>query len=85
MGVWERSKTGRLHFHAFLNAPDGTMPGEMIKVNDFSFDSGKRQNTTQNTFFNQKFGRSDFKPIPKTPQGKSMALRYLTKYMEKTG
>ncbi len=85
MGVWERSKTGRLHFHVIMNIPDGTMPGELIEVEDYGFDSHKMQKTTQNTFFNKRFGRTDFKVIPNTPMGKNMAVRYITKYLEKTG
>lgn len=40
--------------------------------------------TYQNDFFGKKFGRNDFKPIDhafEVPQ----AIRYLTKYLEKTG
>ena len=38
----------------------------------------------QNTYFNERFGRSDFKPVAdRRMLGEAVA--YLTKYMEKTG
>ena len=63
-GVWERSpEKKRLHFHGLFYIPDGTMPGELQEVNDFSLITHKRQTTIQNTYFNEKFGRSDFEKI----------------------
>ena len=41
------------------------------------------QKAYQNTFFLSRFGRNDFKPINKEELNR--AIRYLTKYMEKTG
>lgn len=61
VGVWERSpEKKRLHFHGLFYIPDGTMPGELQEVNDFSLITHKRQTTIQNTYFNERFGRSDF-------------------------
>lgn len=61
IGVWERGKgTNRLHFHGIFSIPEGTMPGELIETNDYSFRAKKRQITLQNTYFNTYFGRSDF-------------------------
>lgn len=64
VGVWERSpEKKRLHFHGIFYIPDNTLPGEMIEVNDYSLKTHKRQITIQNTYFNEKFGRSDFEKI----------------------
>lgn len=85
VGVWERSpEKQRLHFHGLFYIPDGSMPGELIKVNDYSPVKKKMQYTLQNTYFNERFGRSDFKPVcDRSELGNAIA--YLTKYMEKTG
>lgn len=84
MGVWERSHTGRLHLHAFMNIPDSTMPGTLEEISSYSTTNHKMQTTLQNTHFAKRFGRNDFKPLPDVPQAKSNAIKYLTKYMEKT-
>lgn len=85
IGVWERSpEKKRLHFHGILYIPDGTMPGELKSVNDYSFQTHKRQITIQNTFFNDRFGRSDFESIDDVDR-MGEALAYLIKYIEKTG
>lgn len=85
VGVWERSpKKQRLHFHGLFYIPEGTMPGLMIEVNDYSLSSHRRQITHQNTYFNERFGRSDFETIDdKKMLGRSVA--YIMKYLEKTG
>ena len=85
IGVWERSpEKKRLHFHGVISIPDGTMPGKIIPVNDYSFRTHKRQETKQNTYFNERFGRSDFEEIEdKGRMGE--ALAYLMKYIEKSG
>ena len=87
IGVWERSpEKKRLHFHGLFYIPDNAMVGELKEVNDYSFSSHTRQITLQNSYFNERFGRSDFKPIDRRePNALSSATRYLMKYMEKTG
>lgn len=84
-GVWERAPvTNRLHFHGLFDIPDGTMPGELITVNDWDSKHHRRQETVQNTYFNERFGRSDFELITsRETLGNSMA--YILKYIEKTG
>ena len=85
MGVWERGKkTNRLHFHGIFHIPDGTMPGMMMEVNDYSFSTRKRQITRQNSYFNERFGRSDFETI-EDKQMLGGAIAYIVKYLEKTG
>ncbi|MGN1201334.1 MAG: hypothetical protein ACI4R8_03670 [Candidatus Caccovivens sp.] len=86
MGVWERApKTNRLHFHGLFNIPNGTMPGEIIKVRDYDTKGHKMQESFQSTFFNERFGRSDFKEIDEYEKRLGNALAYLMKYIEKTG
>ncbi len=85
IGVWERSpKKQRLHFHGVFYIPDGTMPGLLLDMNDYSFSTHSRQITHQNTYFNERFGRSDFELIDDI--GKmGDALAYIMKYIEKSG
>ena len=84
IGVWERSpKKGRLHFHGLFYIPEGTMPGKMLDVEDYNFNSRRRQVTHQNTYFNERFGRSDFEPIERGDIG--AAIAYIVKYIEKSG
>ena len=85
IGVWERSpKKKRLHFHGLFYIPEGTLPGKMLDVEDYNFNTRKRQITHQNTYFNERFGRSDFEPI-EDRQRLGGAIAYIVKYIEKTG
>ena len=85
VGVWERSpEKKRLHFHGLFYIPDGTMPGELIEVNDFNIITYQRQITIQNTYFNEKFGRSDFEKIDDNRK-MGAAVAYILKYIEKSG
>lgn len=83
IGVWERSpEKQRLHFHGIFYIPE--MIGELKKVTDYSLITHSRQTTLQNTYFNERFGRSDFEPImDRTLLGNATA--YLMKYIEKSG
>ena len=85
MGVWERSpEKQRLHFHGIFYIPEGTMPGQMMDVNDFNFKSKRRKITHQNTYFNEHIGRSDFEKI-ENDYVLQDAMNYLMKYIEKSG
>lgn len=85
MGVWERSpEKQRLHFHGLFNIPDGQMVGEVKEIKDYSVRLGRVQVSHQNTYFNERFGRSDFEEII-DGRGLGEALAYLMKYLEKTG
>ena len=85
IGVWERSpEKQRLHFHGIFYIPEDTMPGKFESITDFDTRAKKMRVTMQNDFFGKKFGRNDFKEIrhdSEVPQ----AIKYLTKYLEKTG
>ena len=60
------------------------MPGELKEIADYSPVKGKVQYTVQNTYFNERFGRSDFEEIyNRSFLGQCVA--YLVKYLEKTG
>ena len=84
IGVWERSyKNNRLHFHGLFNIPENAMVGDLIEHRDYSTKAHKMQTTMQNTYFNERFGRSDFQPID--PMDLDDAKAYLMKYIEKTG
>jgi len=85
IGVWERSpKTERLHFHGLFYIPEGTMPGFLFEQKDYSIRTNRVQTTYQNTYFNERFGRSDFEPLDSDNQ-KDGALAYILKYIDKTG
>lgn len=82
IGVWERSPDKqRLHFHGIFSIPQ--MIGTLEQINDYSTKSHRKQITYQNTHFLKYFGRNDFKEISaiEIPQ----AVRYLLKYIEKSG
>lgn len=84
MGVWERApETKRLHFHGLFEIPNNTLPGELIEHSDYSFSSHRRTTTIQCTYFNERFGRSDFKQID-TQQDMMKEISYICKYLEKT-
>lgn len=84
-GVWERAPiTNRLHFHGLFDIPDGTMLGELITVNDWDSKHHRRQETVQNTYFNERFGRSDFELIT-SRETLGSSISYILKYIEKTG
>jgi len=52
IGVWERSpEKQRLHLHGLLAIPDGTMPGEIIEVNDWDSKRHTRQNNAPEHIF----------------------------------
>ena len=85
IGVWERSpEKKRLHFHGMFYIPEGTMPGKFIEIEDFNFNTRKRQVTNQSIYFNERFGRSDFEVID-NQERMGDALTYLMKYIEKSG
>lgn len=86
MGVWERApETSRLHFHGLFNIPAGTLPGQLTHVRDFDKHTMQMQDSMQCSYFNRRFGRSDFKAIDCNENRLGNALAYLTKYIEKTG
>ena len=86
MGVWERGReSNRLHFHGLFFIPNGTMPGEIITVRDYNTRNHRMQDCYQCTYFNNRFGRSDFEEIDGYEKTLGSALSYMMKYIDKTG
>ncbi len=81
IGVWEKSPNDRLHFHCLLKVPQGQLVGEIVECNDYDTRSHRMRKTFQNTFFNEKYGRSDFESIH--PMELPRCIGYLTKYLTK--
>jgi len=83
MGAWERGDIGeRLHFHALVYVPPNGMVGKLEEHNDYSVKEHRRVKTVQNTFFNERFGRSDFNEITH-PKEVTDSLSYMLKYITK--
>ena len=83
-GVWEGiNGEKRLHFHALMNIPPGTMPGELVQEKSYNTSRKRMVETTGNTEFNEKFGRSDVEEI--CMPVKHLAYNYVLKYLNKGG
>lgn len=83
IGVFERSpELKRLHFHGIFVIKE--MVGEIIETKDYSTKNHQMQITHQNTYFLERFGRNDFKPIINNI-GVNDAVKYIMKYIRKTG
>lgn len=86
MGVFERApETGRLHFHGVLYVPDGEMIGKITEKRDYSTKSHSMQTTHENDFFAKTFGRNDFEALNAMEMKHGNTLKYLLKYIGKTG
>jgi predicted metallopeptidase len=84
IGVWERGELGkRLHFHALMHIPQGAMVGELEEHNDYSTKRRKWEKSMQNSFFNERFGRSDFDAIV-CSRSVSDSVNYMLKYLSKS-
>ena len=84
IGVWERGgQNKRLHFHALMYIPDGTMDGENIEEKYFDTTTRKMRSAYVNTYFKDKIGRCDFEPIF-APMELGNCIGYLIKYIEKS-
>ena len=81
IGVWERSKNERLHFHGIFVIPQ--MIGKLETVTDYDTRKHRKQTTFQNTHFLKQFGRNDFKEI--CERNVEHSVKYLLKYIEKSG
>ena len=82
VGVFERSPDiKRLHFHGIFLIPQ--MIGEIVETKDYSTKTHQMQIARQNTFFLERFGRNDFRPLDQ--HSIQDAIGYITKYINKTG
>ncbi|MCI8368436.1 MAG: hypothetical protein HFJ81_02240 [Clostridia bacterium] len=83
IGAWERGdKTERLHFHALMYVPPDGMVGKLEEHKDYNFKTHNIQIINQNTFFNERFGRSDFNAINHQSEVED-SIRYMLKYITK--
>ena len=83
MGAWERGELGqRLHFHALTYIPENGMPGVLEEHEDYSTKRHKREKSIQNSYFNERFGRSDFSAITNRQQVAD-SIKYMLKYITK--
>ena len=83
IGVFERSpELKRLHFHGIFVIKE--MVGGIIETKDYSTKNHQMQIAHQNTYFLERFGRNDFKPIINNI-GVNDAVKYIMKYIRKTG
>ena len=83
MGAWERGELGqRLHFHALTYIPEGAMPGELEEHEDYSTKRYRREKSIQNSFFNERFGRSDFSAVNNAYEVAD-SIKYMLKYISK--
>ena len=82
VGVFERSPDlKRLHFHGIFLISQ--MIGEIVETKDYSTKTHQMQIARQNTFFLERFGRNDFRPLDQ--HSIQDAISYITKYINKTG
>ena len=85
IGVWERGgETNRLHFHGIFYIPPNGMVGEIIETKDYSTKDNRMQTAHQNTYFLERYGRNDFQKLV-LPHEVGESLKYLMKYIEKSG
>ena len=82
VGVFEQSPDlKRLHFHGIFLISQ--MIGEIVETKDYSTKTHQMQIARQNTFFLERFGRNDFRPLDQ--HSIQDAIGYITKYINKTG
>ena len=85
MGAFERGKkTNRLHFHAIVYVPDGSMPGKLRNEKSWDNDNHKIIDVVVNESFEKKIGRNDFKEISKFDNTFDRAIEYVIKYISKS-
>lgn len=82
----ERSNEEELHFQALIFVLQNAIVGELLEKRDYDTRSKRMRLTIQNTYFNQRFGRSDFESIDQSiKQLYNGILQYLLKYLAKSG
>ena len=85
MGAFERSETGRLHFHGLFYVPPGEMVGTIVERESYSTKRHRMQTAHINDWFEKRFGRNDFTEIADIDIHRGNTLEYILKYIEKTG
>ncbi len=85
MGVFERApETGRLHFHAIMHVPAGQLVGSVELTTEYNPLHKKKESYYKSSFFTERFGRSEMKPINGTTLKFTSALDYIVKYINKS-
>ena len=86
MAVWERGeKGGRLHMHVLAYIPPDGMIGALYPENYYDKKTHSRRLAWRNTFFDLRFGRTDFTALSREEVKRGSVLRYLLKYLLKSG
>ena len=86
MGVFEEGfENGTLHFHALLYVPENEMVGDIVERREYSKKRGEIYTRYANTFFDDAFGKSDFQELNPILLKRGGTLKYLVKYIVKTG
>ena len=85
IGVKERGeKGGRVHFHFIMYVPEGKMIGKLFSDHKYSTKRRHMEYFTNNTFFNDRFGQSQWQPITEEDVRNKKVRGYLLKYIKKT-
>ncbi|MDR2828810.1 MAG: hypothetical protein LBV51_05265 [Acholeplasmatales bacterium] len=84
MGVFEKSPTGRTHFHGIFYIPNDTNL-ELVEEKHYSFSKSKREKVLFDKKLKNIFGTNDFKAITKEDLLKGNTLTYIIKYINKSG
>ena len=86
MGVFEQGgQHGTLHFHTLVYVPKDSMIGEIVERKEYSKKRGEVYTRYANTFFDESFGMSDFQELNPILLKRGGTLKYLIKYIVKTG
>lgn len=85
IGVKERGeKTGRVHFHFIMYVPQGELVGEFFTDHKYSIKRRRMEYFTNNSFFNDRFGQSQWQSITDEDVRNKRVRGYLLKYIKKT-
>ncbi len=85
IGVKERGeKGGRVHFHFIMYVPEGKMVGKLFSSHKYSSKRRRMEYFTDNTYFNERFGQSQWQPITEEDIRNKKVRGYLLKYIKKT-
>ena len=84
IGVRERGSEGdRVHFHFLVHVPAGKMIGELYLDSQWSTKRKKREYFTNNTYFQERFGKCQFEAISGEQILDGSIQNYLLKYLLK--
>ncbi|MBQ8141062.1 MAG: hypothetical protein IJ038_05140 [Clostridia bacterium] len=77
------SENGRVHFHFLVYIPEGEMIGELFKDYHWNHQKRRREYFTNNTYFHERFGDSQFEAISGSELVSGRLSGYLVKYIIK--